>query len=100
MEGYSTRVPVIIKPSYVVSFERFNNATFIHCLVSKWTSSVRRSLSQDFETLVYLHDDPIYAIHEIGDHKHKKFLDLFKFAFLQNVIGADNIERQVYIRSK
>lgn len=98
MEGYSTRVPVIIKPSYVVSFERYNDITWIHCIVEKWTPNIRRQLSQDFETLVYLHDDPIYAIHEIGDQKHEKFLALFKFSYLQNITGADGIERQIYIR--
>lgn len=100
MDGYSTRVPVIIKPSYVVSFERFNNTTWIHCDVNQWTPTVRRNLTQDFETLVYLHDDPIYAIHEIGDKKHEKFLDIFKFKFFGSVLGRDNVERHVYFRSK
>lgn len=100
MDGYSTRVPVIIKPSYVVSLERYNGLTWIHCIVEKWTPTIRRQLSQDFESLVYLHDDPIYAIHEIGDTKHEKFLALFKFQYLQNIIGSDNNERQIYIRSK
>ena len=98
--GYSTRVPVIIKPFYVVSFERYDNITWVHCDVLKWTSGVRRALSQDFDKLVYLHDDPIYAVHEIGDKKHEKFLDLFKFKYVQNSVGTDGIERQIYIRSK
>lgn len=100
MNGYATRIPVIIRPDYVVSFERYNDMTWIHCHVNKWTSHVRRHLSQDFESLVYLHDDPIYAIHENGDTKHEKFLALFKFQYLQPVLGQDNIERHVYLRSK
>lgn len=98
--GYVTRVPVIIKPDYVVSFERYNDMTWIHCSVNKWSPTVCRGLSQDFESLVYLHDDPIYAIHEIGDVKHEKFLALFKFNYLHAIIGDDGIERHVYIRSK
>lgn len=97
--GYAQRVPVIIKPDYVVSFERYNDMTWIHCQVTKWTSHVRRNLSKDFESLVYLHDDPIYAIHEIGDSKHEKFLALFKFQYLQPIMGEDGIERHVYLRS-
>lgn len=98
--GYSNRVPIIIKPNYVVSFERYNDMTWIHCIVDKWSPTIRRNLSQDFESLVHLHDDPIYAIHEIGDLKHEKFLALFKFQFLQPIVGADNVERHVYLRSK
>lgn len=98
--GYATRVPVILKPDYVVSFERYNDMTWIHCDVNKWSPTVRRNLSHDFESLVYLHDDPIYAIHEIGDSKHEKFLALFKFQFLQPIVGTDNVERHVYLRSK
>jgi hypothetical protein len=98
--SYTTRVPVIIKPEYVVSFERYNELTWIHCHVNKWSPAIRRNLSQDFESLVHLHDDPIYAIHEIGDTKHEKFLALFQFQFLQSIVGSDNVERHVYLRSK
>lgn len=98
--GYDTRVPVILKPFYQVFFQRYNGTTWIHCLVSKWSPQVRKQLSQDFESLVHLHDDPIYAVHEIGDTKHEKFLALFKFEYLQDILGLDGVLRQIYIRSK
>lgn len=97
--GYETRVPVIVKPEYEVLFQRYDGLTWIHCNVKKWSPTIRRQLSQDFESLVYLHDDPIFAIHEIGDTKHEKFLALFKFTFLRSIVGTDNVERHVYIRS-
>lgn len=97
--GYETRVPVILRPFYTVYFQRYNNETWIHCDVVHWSPSARKQLSKDFEQLVHLHDDPIYAVHEIGDEKHKKFLDLFGFRFLRNIIGTDFKKRQIYIRN-
>lgn len=98
--SYSTRVPVIIKPEYTVSFERYLGLTFIHCSVVKWSPAVRKRLMDDFLSLVYLHDDPIYAVHEIGDEKHLKFLRLFGFKFVKQVKSTDLKLREIFVRSK
>lgn len=99
MNGYQVRVPVIIKPDYVVSFERFAGTTWIHCIVGQWSKTVRQNLSDDFEALVKIHNEPIYAIHEIGDEKHEKFLALFRFTYFQDVVGADGVTRAIYRRN-
>lgn len=94
----SSRVPVIVKPFYKVFLENYKGSTIIHCDVFKWTPSIRRSLQEDFGLLVYLHDDPIIAFHEIGDKKHKKFLELFGFVFVERVLGLDLKYRELYVR--
>lgn len=98
--SFATRVPVIVKPEYTVFLSKFNGDTIIHCDVRKWTPKIRRKLQEDFGCLVYLHDDPIYATHEIGDSKHKKFLDLFGFIFVKQIVGTDLKLREIYVRSK
>lgn len=98
--SFEARVPVIVKPEYVVYLSKYNGNTMIHCDVYKWTPTIRRRLYDDFGLLVYLHDDPIYATHEIGDRKHKKFLDLFGFEFVRPIIGTDLKLREIYVRSK
>ena len=94
----STRVPVIVKPNYKVFLENYKGSTIIHCDVYKWTPAIRRALHSDFGLLVYLKDDPIYAFHEIGDKKHKKFLELFGFEFVERVLGLDLKYRDLYVR--
>jgi hypothetical protein len=94
-----TRVPVIVKPFYTVFLENYRDASIIHCDVYKWTPAIRRSLQEDFGLLVYLKDDPIYAFHEIGDKKHKKFLELFGFVFVERVLGSDLKYRELYVRN-
>jgi hypothetical protein len=99
MNGYQVRVPVIIRPCYSVSFERFHGMTWIHCIVGRWSKTVRQNLSDDFEALVKMHNEPIFAIHEIGDTKHEKFLALFKFHYVQDVVGVDGVTRAIYRRN-
>lgn len=48
--------------------------------------------------LVKLQKDDLYAIHEIEDRKHEKFLKLFGFQFLEDFVGADGKARQTYVR--
>lgn len=95
----SDRVPVIVKPFYKVYFQTYKGSTIIHCDVFKWTPAIRRALHEDFGLLVYLHDDPIYAFHDIGDKKHKKFLELFGFTFVEQVLGLDLQFRELYVRN-
>lgn len=95
---YAPKVPVIIKPDYCISLARYNGAAIAHCDVYRWAPSVYKALVSDFNLLVYLHDDPIYAYHEIGDKKHKKFLDLLDFKFVQNITGTDLKLRELYLR--
>ncbi len=50
------------------------------------------------EDLVKIQTGDLYAIHEIEDAKHAKFLKLFGFQFLEDFVGADGKARQTYVR--
>ena len=89
---------VVDNNDYQIEYDQHNDLTFIHCeLKTTWTKTVKENLIRDFEVLKELRNAPIYAIHEIGDNKHYKFLQLFGFTLLQDVICTDGVKRQVFI---
>lgn len=91
------QVKVVDSADYTIKYEQHNGLTFIHCDIKvKWTKKVKQELQEDFNVLRTLHSAPIYAIHEIGDKKHLKFLTLFGFKHLEDVTGTDGKHRQVY----
>lgn len=91
------KVTVVDKVDYVIKYEEQQGLTFIHCdIKTKWTKQVKASLQEDFKTLRELKTSPIYALHELNDKKHCKFLQQFGFKYLQDVTGTDSKTRQVY----
>lgn len=97
----SIRIPVIQTPNYTVYFQSIliNDLeyTFVHCDVREWSLTVLRSLRSDWNCLLDLHNAPLLALSEDGDEKHKKFLELFGFKYLQQIKGEDNVLRHLYI---
>lgn len=91
------KTPVIIKSDYVVYFERYQGNTFIHCDVFKWNKTSRSGLLRDLGVLWTLHNEPVFAFHDIGDSKHKKFLKTCGFKFLRVIQGTDLILREIWV---
>lgn len=89
------KIPVVIRDDYTLYLEDYLGFWFIHCDCSKWTKTVKRSMHKD---LIDMQREDFYAIHEIGDKKHEKFLRLFDFEYLEDFVGADNKLRQRYVR--
>lgn len=94
------RVIVCKRKDYVIRFENVSDLTFVHIEVNKWSSTVRRYLSKDWNALFSLHGGPIYALNEPhNDLKHQKFMRLFGFEFSQSIFTQDG-ERFVFARRK
>jgi hypothetical protein len=72
--------------------------TFIHCECTRWAKEVKKDLLNDLKKLFELHRCEMFAIHEIGDAKHKKFLKLVGFNYLKDFVGSDKKLRQIFIR--
>lgn len=89
------KTPVVACDDYTLYLEDYNGFWFIHCDCRRWTNEVRKRMLDD---LVKLQKDDLYAIHEIEDRKHEKFLKLFGFQFLEDFVGADGKARQTYVR--
>jgi hypothetical protein len=52
----------------------------------------------DLKKLFEIHRNDVYAIHEIDDVKHKKFLGIVGFEYLKDFVGSDAKLRQIFIR--
>jgi len=89
------KVPVAVCKDYTLFFEDDKGFCFIHCDCVRWTNTVRKQILAD---LVNIQKQDIYAIHEVFDRKHAKFLALFDFKFLKDFVGHDGLYRQLYIR--
>lgn len=91
------KVVVIDKKEYTVKYDQYLDYTFIHCDINtRWTKAVKAQLKEDFNQLLKLRESPLFAMHELGDEKHLKFLQQFGFKYYQDVVGNDDILRQVY----
>jgi hypothetical protein len=87
------KVPVIVRPSYTVSLESTSGLTFIHCDVhSKWTPETARALKRDWRVFTFLHEAPIYALHDPADIKHEKFLKQFGFTYSGEFQSDDGLQ--------
>ena len=91
------KLAVAVCEDYTLFFEDDHGFCFIHCDCVRWTKSVKKRMLAD---LVSVQKQDVFAIHEVGDKKHAKFLGLFKFEFLQDFVGLDGKNRQIYVRRK
>ena len=100
----SLRIPIIQNPNYTVFFQaiHINDVpyTFVHCDVSIWNKKTLRSLTSDWHLLLDLHNGPLLALNEENDEKHRHFLELFDFTYLQKLTGEDGVVRNLYINKK
>lgn len=92
------KTPVIRRKDYTVYFENHEGNTFIHCDCHRWNKTVKQNLIKDFDVLCSLQEVSIYALHDIGDSKHLKFLTMFGFEWLCDVTCIDDVVRQIFER--
>jgi len=73
------KVPVVRRADFEILFEQHVSGTFVHCNVKNYNATVKREIMTCWSQLTQLHGGPIYALHDLPDHKHRKFLCLFGF---------------------
>ena len=89
------KLAVAVCDDYTLYFEDDKGFCFIHCDCIRWTNTVRKQMLLD---LIRVQKQDLYAVHEVFDKKHAKFLALFDFKFLKDFVGLDGLYRQLYIR--
>jgi hypothetical protein len=77
--GHQIVIPVIRRGDYEVAFEQFDDFTFVHVRVHKWSHSVARKMLAEWLVLLDLHGGPIHALNLRGPTQ-LKFLRLFGFS--------------------
>lgn len=90
------KVPVYQDNDFVLKYEEHEQGTFIHCDVFNWNKTVKSKLANVWGVLSNFHGGPIYALHDIHDRKHEKFLIMFGFSVLRPL--PDN--KEIWIWSK
>jgi hypothetical protein len=97
----SMRVPVINSIDYTVFVQglRLNGEllVFVHCDVRKWDPTVAKRLLSDWKLFTDLFNGPLFALNEKGDEKHRKFLALFGFEFIEECVGTDSVTRNLFV---
>lgn len=93
------KTPVIIYKDYTVFLEHYKGLNIIHCDCYRWSKEVKQNLITDFNKLLDIHRKPLYAIHEIEDSKHLKFLNMMGFIWHNDFVGSDNKQRQLFVRN-
>lgn len=94
------KTPVIVSKDYTVYLEDYHGNSIIHCDCGSWSKTVKNNLIADLDKLLEIHRKPVYAIHEIEDSKHLKFIKMMGFAWNNNFHGSDGKLRQLFVRNK
>ena len=89
------KVPVVTTKDFIIYLEDYQDNTFIHCdVTSKWTKTVKKDLTEAFNKL---DKKKLLALHKQSDKKHRKFLKLFNFNYLNSFEGKNNTQYDVFI---
>jgi hypothetical protein len=94
LDPQEEKVPVVIRNEYIIYLERVEDSVFIHCDVFKWNKTTKKNLHDSLDTIIKLQGREIFALHTIGDTKHKKFLRMYGFKFLDTIRAGINNELQ------
>ena len=95
---HQLKVPVVRRSVYTLYLEQATPAhTFIHCDVhGRWSPRIKRELARDWDALKQLHGGPLYALHEPGDRKHAKFLNMFGFRWAASFTDSHHRRMEIH----
>ena len=92
------KLPVVKENEFTIYLEEYEGNTFIHCDINtNWNKKVKNKLKIKFKEMTKLYRQNLYANHPKGDEKHKKFLKMFGFEYLNSFLGKDNNNYDIYI---
>jgi hypothetical protein len=92
------KVPVMQTRDFDVFYELHDGHTWIHCDVRRYNKSVRNELIVALKLLMAIRETALYAVHEIDDKKHQKFITKLGFKYLQSNLCTDGKQRDIYIK--
>ena len=92
------RARVIERSNYTVWFDQYEDQTFLHCNVYRYNKTVKKELQNYLQFLLRIRQSPLYAIHQIGDKKHKKFLQMLEFELLETRVTKNKETIEIYFK--
>ena len=99
MEAHSIegKIPVFTTDRFEAYIEWYNHKVFGHVDVLKWDKTTKKEIHTALDSLVNTYT-AIYALHDIDDNKHRKFLEMYKFKYFSTEHCLDGLYRQVWIK--
>jgi len=91
------KIPVITTDYYIIYTEDVNGLLFVHMDVLKWTKSIKKEFSKDWNDWARKQKQNIYAMPFIDDEKMGKFVSMIGFELLENHKCLDGITRKLYL---
>ena len=91
------KIPVITTDYYIIYTEDVNGLLFVHMDVLKWTKSIKKEFSKDWNDWARKQKQPIYAMPFIDDEKMSKFVSMIGFKLIENHNCLDGITRKLYL---
>lgn len=94
------KIPVCIKPEYVIYLEWFDNHIWIHTDVFNWNKKVKKNFLKDVETVQSLLPLPLVALVKEEDYKLYKFANLVGFKPTMKINLNDGSKATIFSWSK
>jgi hypothetical protein len=95
----STKVPVVIRPDYVMYLEDFNQMLWFHTDIARWTKEIKTKYLEDLNLLQYLTGVPLMATAKETDLKLVKFGITIGFKYEKPFTSYDGNNYLIYSRS-
>jgi len=91
------KIPVITTNYYIIYTEDVNGLLFVHMDVFKWTKSIKKEFSKDWNDWARKQNQDIYAMPFIDDEKMSKWTSMIGFKVIENHKCLDGITRKLYL---
>tara|TARA_R110000764_G_scaffold53302_1_gene116067 strand:+ start:147 stop:461 length:315 start_codon:yes stop_codon:yes gene_type:complete len=91
------KIPVVDTDRFEAYIEWYDGKVFGHVDVLKWDKTTKKEIHTALNILVNTYK-AIYALHDIDDNKHRKFLEMYKFKYFSTEHCLDGLYRQVWIK--
>lgn len=89
--------PVIERDYYVVYVEHASGVRFIHMDVFKWSKTVKKAFTKDWNEWAGQQEDVLFAMPFIDDEKMRKWAVICGFEVAESHVCTDGIIRKLYI---
>ncbi|MCI0756686.1 hypothetical protein [Teichococcus vastitatis] len=97
MPSHSFKVPVVVRPGYLISLERFGAVTFGHIdVTAPYTPSLKRQIAADFQLVRQLQGAPVFIHVERTNTKLARFAQSFGFRLITSCTDAQGVNTDIY----
>lgn len=90
---------IIVRPDYRVAYEQWDDVTFVHVTVHRWSAGIARQFRADIDAAHRLLGRPVYVLRLPEAPLQPKFLALHGFVPCGSARAADGRVVEAYVRN-